>query len=232
MLAQKALNEPQINLDSTIKVKALEQELSILRDAHHITVMNLQKEIETLKEKNSSSEHKTNAKFDEMTEQSRLARLNQELMAKHKEIQELSKTVERLQKERMLMLSSKPHLSSVSARGKYLGAFKADAMPPSKGSTLGTETFPAMQDEKLYQPDTFADFHICDLQQENERLQAEVCKLSQEINQQQFKYEATLAQGEDSMKRYTISELLLLKEVTYSLPKKSIAIVTCFADNR
>ncbi|XP_073482990.1 centrosomal protein of 162 kDa [Aquarana catesbeiana] len=203
LLAQKALNEPQINLDSTIKVKALEQELSILRDAHHITVMNLQKEIETLKEKNSSSEHKTNAKFDEMTEQSRLARLNQELMAKHKEIQDLSKTVERLQKERMLMLSSKPHLSSVSARGKYLGAFKADAMPPSKGSTLGTETFPAMQDEKLYQPDTFADFHICDLQQENERLQAEVCKLFQEINQQQFKYEATLAQGEDSMKRLT-----------------------------
>ncbi|XP_072264694.1 centrosomal protein of 162 kDa isoform X2 [Pyxicephalus adspersus] len=202
LLAQKAVNEPKnLDVDSTIKVKALEQELSIFKDAHHITVMNLQKEIETLKEKNSFLQHKVNVKNDEMSEQSRMTRLNQELMAKHKEIQELAKTVERLQKERMVMLSSKPHSSSVSAKSKHLGTFKADAIPTFKESTLGTESFPAMLDEKLYQPDTFADFHISDLQQENERLQNEVHKLSQEINQQKVKYEAALAHGEDAMKR-------------------------------
>ncbi|XP_018412129.1 PREDICTED: centrosomal protein of 162 kDa [Nanorana parkeri] len=201
LLAQKALNEPQNCVDSTIKVKALEQELSIFKEAHHITVMNLQKELETFKEKNSILEHKGNAKFDEMTEQSKLTRLNKELTAKHKEIQELSKTVERLQKERMLMLSSKRQESSSSARSKHLGATKAEAIPPLKGNTLETESFPAMLDEKLYQPDTFADFHISDLQQENERLQAEVHKLSQEINQQNIKYETVQARGEDATKR-------------------------------
>ncbi|KAM5165178.1 centrosomal protein of 162 kDa [Mantella aurantiaca] len=200
LLAQRALNEPQHYTDSTIKVKALEQELSILRDAHHVTIMNLQKEIETLKEKNSFFEHKSVAKFDDVTEQNRLTRLNQELMAKHKEIQELSKTVERLQRERMFMLSSKPHLSNVGARSKPLGTSKADVMPPFKG-TAKTENFPAMLDEKLYQPDTFADFHICDLLQENERLQAEVHKMSQEINQQTINYKASLAHGEEAMKR-------------------------------
>ncbi|XP_068137681.1 centrosomal protein of 162 kDa isoform X2 [Hyperolius riggenbachi] len=195
LLSQKAVKDPQKPLDSTIKVKALEQELSIFKDAHHFAVLNLQKEIERLKEKNLFLESKQNGKVDEAMEQSRLTKLNEELMAKRKEIQQLSKTVERLQKERMIMLSSKTHSNSQNAKGKNVGK------PAVKGNALETESFPALLDEKLYQPNTFADFHISDLQLENERLQTEIYRLSQEISQQKTQYETSLANTDDAIKR-------------------------------
>ncbi|KAM9316616.1 centrosomal protein of 162 kDa [Gastrophryne carolinensis] len=189
ILAQEPVVQQQNRFENTVKVKALEQELSIVKDAHHITVMNLQKEIEALKEKNSLLELKASSKCNEM-EPSKLTKLNRELLSKSKEIQELSKTVEKLQKERMLLLSSKPNSNSNVARGKHLDNF-----------TLGAaEYFPA-QDEKLYQPDTFMDSHISDLLQENERLNKVVYNLSQEITQQKSRYETSLAQQEDTMRR-------------------------------
>ncbi|XP_075058817.1 centrosomal protein of 162 kDa isoform X2 [Mixophyes fleayi] len=205
LLARRCLNEPQKHVDSTIKVKALEQELSIFKDAHHATVITLQKEIETLRQKNLFLECKSitkegnlisNPKVEEMSEQARLTRLNHELITKNKEVQELSKTVERLQRERMVMLSVKPHSST---RNKHLSVPEAGVVPPFKGST---EFFPAVLDDKLYQPDYFADFHISDLQQENKRLEVEVHKMSEDLNLQKTNFETSLANAEHAIKRH------------------------------
>ncbi|XP_073445745.1 centrosomal protein of 162 kDa isoform X2 [Dendrobates tinctorius] len=203
LLAREPLNEPQKNMNNTVKVKALEQELSICKDAHHSTVMNFQKEIDALKAKNlllKNGNIKSHNNEEENTGQARITRLNQELVSKSKEIQELSKTVERLQKERMMMLTLKPHSSTVSSSNKHAGP-TADDLPPACGSTIEKEAFPLMLDEKLYQLDTFTDFNISDQQQENKRLKAEVVRLSEEVNQQVIHYKTSLVNAEYALKR-------------------------------
>ncbi|XP_040284655.1 centrosomal protein of 162 kDa isoform X2 [Bufo bufo] len=206
LLAQGPLNKPQKSRDYTVKVKALEQELSIFKDAHHTTVINLQKEIEVLKAKNLVLEHKlmlkegsieSNSNVEETPDQARLTRLNQELVSKSKEIQELSKTVERLQKERMMMLSLKTHSSTVRNRNE--NGRTAGVLPPP--STTEKENFPAILEDKLYQPYTFTDVHISDLQQQNKRLEAEVLKLSQDLTQQITHYKTSLVNAEYNSKR-------------------------------
>ncbi|XP_044145921.1 centrosomal protein of 162 kDa isoform X2 [Bufo gargarizans] len=204
LLAQGPRNEPQKSRDYTVKVKALEQELSIFKDAHHTTVINLQKEIEVLKAKNLVLEHKlmlkegyieSNSNVEETSDQARLTRLNQELVSKSKEIQELSRTVERLQKERMMMLSLKTHSSTVRNEN---GRTDCVLPPPS---TTEKENFPAILEDNLYQPYTFTDVHISDLQQQNKRLEAEVLKLSQDLNQQITHYKTSLVNAEYTSKR-------------------------------
>ncbi|XP_075718210.1 centrosomal protein of 162 kDa isoform X3 [Rhinoderma darwinii] len=209
ILARGPLSEPQKKLDNTVKVKALEQELSIFKDAHHTTVMNLQKEMETLKAKNIFLEHKlmlkkenmkSNSFMEEIPDQGRLTRLHQELVTKSKEVQELSKTVERLQKERMTMLSVKPHSSTVNNKKKHM-VMTAGILPPVSGNTIEREHFSAVLDDKLYKPDMFTEFQITDLQQENHRLEAKVLKLSQDLNQQITQYETSLVNAEYALKR-------------------------------
>ncbi|XP_069582522.1 centrosomal protein of 162 kDa [Ranitomeya imitator] len=204
LLAREPLNEPQKNMNNMVKVKALEQELSICKDAHHSTVMNFQKEIDMLKAKNlllKNGNMKSHSnEEEENTDQARITRLNQELVSKSKEIQELSKTVERLQKERMVMLTLKPHSSTVSSRSKHSGPTAGD-LPPACGSIIEKEAFPLILDEKLYQPDTFTDFNISDLQQQNKRLKAEVVRLSEQMNQQDTHYKTSLVNAEYALKR-------------------------------
>ncbi|XP_056421975.1 centrosomal protein of 162 kDa isoform X3 [Hyla sarda] len=209
LLAQRPLNEPQKNsIDNTVKVKALEQELSIFKDAHHTTVMNLQKETEALKAKNLVLEHKlmlkegntkSNRNLEDTPDQARMTRLSEELVSKNKEIQELSKTVERLQKERMMMLSVKPNSSSVSNRIKHSGP-SAGVLPLLSGSTIEKEYFPDVRDNTLYKPDTFTDY-ISDLQQQNKKLETEILMLSQDKNQQMKHLETSLANAEYAIKR-------------------------------
>ncbi|KAM4041422.1 centrosomal protein of 162 kDa isoform 2-T2 [Anomaloglossus baeobatrachus] len=203
LLAQVPLIDPQKNINNTVKVKALEQELSIFKDAHHTTVMNLQKEIEALKAKNlllKKENFTTDSNEEEISDHARILRLNQELLSKSKEVQELSKTVERLQKERMMMLTLKPKSSTVSNKNKHSDP-TSGALPPVSGNTIEKEAFPAVLDDKLYKPDTFTDFHISDLQQQNKRLEAEVVRLSQEVNQQVSHYNTSLVNAEYTIKR-------------------------------
>ncbi|XP_069830806.1 centrosomal protein of 162 kDa isoform X5 [Dendropsophus ebraccatus] len=218
LLAQRTINEPQKNIDSIVKVKALEQELSIFKDAHHTTVTNLQKEMEALKAKNLFLEHKltlkgtskSNSNMEETPDQARLARLNQELVSKSKEVQELSKTVERLQKERMMMLSFKPNSSFVSNRNKLSGP-TAGVLSPGSGSTIDKEYSSA----KLYKPDSFTDHYISDLQQQNNKLEAKILILSQEKNQQITDLKTSLDNAEFAIKRLkeeTAEQVAALKQ--------------------
>ncbi|XP_073531755.1 centrosomal protein of 162 kDa isoform X2 [Phyllobates terribilis] len=200
---REPLNEPQKNINNTVKIKALEQELSICKDSHHTTVMNLLREIDTLKAKNlllKNGNIKSHSNEEENTDQARITRLNQELVSKSKEIQALSKTVDRLQKERMVMLTLKPHSSTIRSRNKHSGPTAGD-LSPASGSTIEKEAFPLVLDGKLYQPDIFTDFHISDLQQQNKRLEAEVVRLSEEVNQQVTHYKTSLVNAEYALKR-------------------------------
>ncbi|XP_053317319.1 centrosomal protein of 162 kDa isoform X2 [Spea bombifrons] len=201
--SQSLKNDPLKELNNTTKLKALEQELSIYKEAHQTTVTGLQKEIDVLKEKNAVLESKAmtnehcasfNSQLDKASAAARLAKLNHELIAKRLEVQELSKTVERLQKERMTMLS----LDKIKNK-KELDKGKIHSVPLNKSSTV--ETFPGTMDEKLYHPGTFADSHISDIQQENDRLKSEVQRLSLEVKEQKTSFQKSLSHVEHTMQR-------------------------------
>ncbi|KAM8953029.1 centrosomal protein of 162 kDa [Pelodytes ibericus] len=208
LLAQRLPNKQHQQFDNTTKLKALEQEISICKEAHQTTVMNLHKEIDLLKENNALLERKarmnasSDERLDESSDKAKLTRLNQEVIARSIEVQELSKTVERLQRERMIMLSGnnsskKCDANKIRSRSKS----KADNIHTNMGSTAETNSFPGTLDEKLYQPGTFADCHISDIQQENERLKAELQRLSLEMKEQKANSQNSLSHAKHTIQR-------------------------------
>ncbi|XP_034621994.1 centrosomal protein of 162 kDa isoform X2 [Trachemys scripta elegans] len=208
LLAYKLMNEPQKLHDSKASFTAIEQELRSLKENHQITVKNLQTEIENLKNQKSQLELKKCERDDEdlqtieyQVEQAhakaRLVRLNQELITKSREIQDLTKTVERLQKERRTMLSN--HNSS--DKDKSTEILKKDILATSKRNASTSEPFPDTLDDKIYQPHNFADSHISEVLQENARLKDELERLSLEMSQQRVKSQAALAHSESNIRR-------------------------------
>ncbi|KAF6113140.1 centrosomal protein 162 [Phyllostomus discolor] len=205
LLAHKLKEAPQNQPDSS-RLKALEKELNDIKEAHQITVRNLQAEIDRLKHQNAELELKKNGKVDEdfqsiefQVEQAnakaKLVRLNEELAAKGREIQDLSKTVERLQKERRMMLSNQ---NSKGREERTAKRVKKDVLHPGKGSA---NSFPGTLGGKLYQPHTFTDSHISEVLQENCRLKNELEGLIMERNELKMKSEEAMNQFENSIKR-------------------------------
>ncbi|XP_008061301.1 centrosomal protein of 162 kDa isoform X2 [Carlito syrichta] len=191
--------------DSSSRVKVLEKELSDIKEAHQITVGKLEAEIDVLKHQNAELELKKNDNDDKdfqsiefQVEQARakakLVRLNEELAAKKREIQDLSKTVERLQRERRLMLSNQNSKGREETSAKRA---KRDVLQPNRGGA----NFPGTLDNKLYQPRTFMDSHISEVLQENRQLKTELEGLITERNVLKMKSEAAVNQFENSMKR-------------------------------
>ncbi|XP_044532255.1 centrosomal protein of 162 kDa [Gracilinanus agilis] len=203
------LTDEQKKHENSANVKALEQELCDMKDAHLATVKTLEAEIESLKSQNAQLELKKNEKDDKdfqslefQVEQAhtkaRLVRLNQELAAKGREIQDLTKTVEKLQKERRLMLSNQNSSDKPRCEERSAKKVKKDLLVFGKRNA---DSFPETLDSKLYEPHAFADFHISEVLQENSRLKNELERLTSEMNEQRAKSEAMLAQAESSVKR-------------------------------
>lgn len=206
LLACKLKEAPQNQPDSSSRVEALEKELDNIKEAHQITVRNLEAEIDILKHQNAELELKKSDKegndfqsielqVEQAHAKAKLVRLNEELAAKGREIQDLSKTVERLQKERRMMLSnqnSKGREEVTAKRGKK------DGLHSGKGSA---NAFPGTLDGKRYQPHTFTDSHVSEVLQENCRLKNELERLIVERNELKMKSEAAVTQFENSMKR-------------------------------
>ncbi|XP_072592643.1 centrosomal protein of 162 kDa isoform X6 [Vulpes vulpes] len=178
LLACKLKEVPQNHPDNSSRVEALEKELNDIKEAHQITVRNLEAEIDILKHQNAELECKKNDKDDKdfqsiefQVEQAhakaKLVRLNEELAAKGREIQDLSKTVERLQKERRVMLSNQ--------------------------NSKGREEVTAKRVKK--------DGLLSEVLQENCRLKNELEKLIVERDELKMKSEAAVNQFENSMKR-------------------------------
>ncbi|NP_955020.2 centrosomal protein of 162 kDa [Mus musculus] len=203
LLAHRQKEAPQSQRNSSSRLKALETELGDIKEAHQITVRKLEAEIDVLKHQNADLEHKKNDKGDQglqsiefQVEQAqaraKLARLNEELAAKGREIQDLTKTVERLQKERRMMLSRQIPRSREETAAKRL---KKD---PNRGHG---NAFPETLDGKLYHPHTFTDSHISEVLEENYRLRSELEGLILERSKLKMESEAAVCQLENSMKR-------------------------------
>ncbi|KAK0151396.1 Centrosomal protein [Merluccius polli] len=151
----------------------------------------------------------------------RIERLTQELAAKTRSVQELSRTVERLQRERKTLLSG-PWPRGEGQRPA--NATRTRAVPPGNsqagggggggsGSSSGgggggvgggaeeeeqerEERFPAAQYEKTYQPGAFAGSHITEVLEENEALRERLGRL-----EEGGEPDLALAQAQEELRR-------------------------------
>ncbi|XP_074166482.1 centrosomal protein of 162 kDa isoform X3 [Sminthopsis crassicaudata] len=203
------LTDEQKKDENSANMKILEQELCDMKETYQVTVKTLEGEIEILKNKNAQLELRNNERDDKdfqslefQVEQAhtkaKLVRLNQELAAKGREIQDLTKTIEKLQKERRLMLSNQNPVDKPGNEERSAKKVKKDLLVSNKRNT---ESFPETLDSKLYEPHAFADSHPSEVLQENSRLKKEVERLTSEMNEQRTKSEAALAHSENNVKR-------------------------------
>ncbi|KAM3855938.1 centrosomal protein of 162 kDa isoform 2-T2 [Vipera latastei] len=206
LLAYKLLNEPQKLQD---KSSSFDRELCKVNEAHQETVRNLQAEIDSLQSHVAQLESQKRPRDDDadlqaleyQVEQARakaqLVRLNQEMIAKNREIKDLTKTVERLQKERRRMLSS----TNSGRKLDKKGMLEKDSVSPEKKVPRDLGFFPDRLKDKIYRPNVFADAHISEVQQENAHLKEELEKLKLELNEERMTSQAALANAEDLMRR-------------------------------
>lgn len=126
-------------------------------------------------------------------------RLNQELSAKTRSIQELSRTVERLQKERRNILSF-PCPRAETRRQP--GPAKTHCSAAAGETRGGDEVFPAAQYEKTYQPNVFTGSHITEVLQENEALRQRLESLELQSEQERAASKADAAHTREELCRY------------------------------
>ncbi|XP_072912556.1 centrosomal protein of 162 kDa isoform X2 [Hemitrygon akajei] len=200
LLMQKLIHEEEKLDDPDPKMKILEEEILKLKEAHKSKENRLRGDIEKLKnhlyhaelklmEREESSHRMVDQQMQNTYHQARVEKLNLELAAKNREIQELSKTLERLQTERRVLLSNKMPADKHDAQQK--------STRKSKKSKESIVSFPATFDEKAYQPNDLSGFHISDVLKENGILKNNIERLTLEIDQQRIK----LAQFESEARR-------------------------------
>ncbi|KAM9562722.1 centrosomal protein of 162 kDa isoform 2-T3 [Guaruba guarouba] len=212
LLAYKFMSEsPKLNSDKASSTE-LEQELQNLKKAHQITVKNLQTEIENLKSQNSQLKlrskmgnkdlESTDSQMKQGNTKDRLLKLNEELVTKNREIQDLTKTVEKLQKERMLMLSDNNLRNETDTKENSTEILKKKISATNKKNSSNSKPFISiLKDDKIYQAHTFSDSNLSEVLQENAQLKEELERLSLEMNQQRVKSQATLAYSENNIRR-------------------------------
>ncbi|KFV59390.1 hypothetical protein N341_02279, partial [Tyto alba] len=212
LLAYKFMSEsPKLNVDKASSTE-LEQELQNLKMTHQITIKNLQTEIENLKSQNSQLKlrskkdnkdvESTDCQMKQGNTKDRLIKLNEELVTKNREIQDLTKTVEKLQKERMVMLSDNNLRNKTDNKENSTEILKKNTSTRDKRNSSNSEPFQSIfNDDKIYQPHTFSDSDLLEVLQENAQLKEDIERLSLEMNQQRVKSQATLAYSENNMRR-------------------------------
>nr|XP_030123403.3 centrosomal protein of 162 kDa isoform X3 [Taeniopygia guttata] len=212
LLACEFMNEtPKLNGDKATSAE-LEQELQNLKKTHQITVGNLQTEIENLKSQNSQLKLRSkndnkdlesmDSKMKQGSTKDRLLKLNEELVTKNREIQDLTKTVEKLQKERMVMLSDDNLRNKTNTNGNSTEVLKNNTSATDKRNSNNTEPcLSIFNDDKIHQPHTFSDSHLLEVLQENAHLRTELEKLSLEMSQQKVQSQAALAYSESNIRR-------------------------------
>uniref|UniRef100_A0A8K9XMJ0 Centrosomal protein of 162 kDa n=1 Tax=Oncorhynchus mykiss TaxID=8022 RepID=A0A8K9XMJ0_ONCMY len=179
------------------QVCSLQQELELLKENHQSRGRTLQAEVHSLQEQLTQQIRLSNSSWPERAPQRspsrhqrqaetalgvRIERLNQELSAKTRSVQELSRTVERLQRERKTMLCGPG--------------------PRSEGRTVGeTATFPPTQDEKDYQPTAFSGSHISEVLQESEGLRLRLEQLELQRDKERVVLQAAAEQAQAELRR-------------------------------
>ncbi|XP_078398606.1 centrosomal protein of 162 kDa isoform X2 [Cetorhinus maximus] len=199
LLVDKLINGKEKLDDTDPEMKILEEEILKLKEAHKSKENRLRSDIEKLKnqlyqaelklmEKEESSLRVADQHMQHTYQQTKIEKLNLELAAKNREIQELSKTLEHLQRERRVFLNNKTQAD------KYA---QLKSTKKSKKDSESTESFPATLDEKVYQPNDFSGIHISEVLKENDMLKNNIERYSLEIDQQRAK----LAQFENETRR-------------------------------
>uniref|UniRef100_H3B0S9 Centrosomal protein of 162 kDa n=1 Tax=Latimeria chalumnae TaxID=7897 RepID=H3B0S9_LATCH len=209
LLAHKLMKETRKPDENEAKVKALEEQFRKLDEAHQITENNLRRELESVRNQLSQTELKLlereskSLKTMEQTQsKAKIEKLSLELAVKSREVQELSRTVERLQKERKMMLFGQSQDDRLRSKPKSSKNVKKESVTiDEKLEPNDVDSFPGTQDEKLYQPNAFASSHISDVVQENEFLKTKVERLCLEMEQQRVQLQAARAQAEGQARR-------------------------------
>ncbi|KAJ1151297.1 hypothetical protein NDU88_004080 [Pleurodeles waltl] len=212
LLASKSANDIQKGQDHVASRLAFEKDFISLKEAHQNTEAHLLREIEMLKKQNAELEIKNRdvndkdfisveQQIEQANMNARLVWLNQELTAKTKEVQGLSKTVERLQKERMSMLSDHTSSTKILSKPKTANKAKQDKMPTANEESKNTDNFPTTLDEKAYQPHNFAETHISEVLQENEMLKNKLERMSETISHQKTQCQTAIAHAERNLRR-------------------------------
>ncbi|XP_064199234.1 centrosomal protein of 162 kDa isoform X1 [Anguilla rostrata] len=192
---------------SQSKAQLLQAELESEREAGQARERSLQAELAALRERLSQaglgdgSSHSP-ARLDRQAEAAQSARVQQltkELASKSRSVQELSRTVERLQRERRTLLSAPaPAPAGRPGEGRRPGA-----QGRGRGAGAGAEaqTFPPTLDEKDYQPTAFSGSHISEVLQESQRLRARLEQQELEAEQERVSLRATAAHAEAELRR-------------------------------
>ncbi|KAM4632876.1 centrosomal protein of 162 kDa [Polymixia lowei] len=205
------------------RVRALEEELQRVKDAHHNRETELQQQLQSLQQELTHKQAQpTEPERAQRTEPGRaqrspsrhqrqaeaalggcVDRLNRELAAKTRAVQELTRTVERLQRERRTMLSvPSPRQEARSGDTRRQGA--PSKTPSSAGpgeGRGGEEVFPVAQYEKTYQPTAFTGSHITEVLQENQGLREGLEQLELQREQERAALQATVAQAQAELCR-------------------------------
>ncbi|XP_005044089.1 PREDICTED: centrosomal protein of 162 kDa isoform X1 [Ficedula albicollis] len=212
LLAYEFMNEtPKLSGGKATSAE-LEQELQNLKETHQITVGNLQTEIENLKSQNSQLKLRSkndnkdlesmDSKIKHGNTKDRLLKLNEELVTKNREIQDLTKTVEKLQKERMVMLSDNNLRNRTNTNRNSTEVLKKNASARDRRNSNNNEPcLSIFSDDKIQQPHTSSDSHLSEVLQENAHLKEELERLSLEMSQQRVTSQAALAYSESNMRR-------------------------------
>ncbi|KAM9352865.1 centrosomal protein of 162 kDa [Symphorus nematophorus] len=188
------------------QVRTLEDELQCVKETNQEKEKSLQDQIESLQQQLKHKAHPSPGRHQRQAEEAfgvRIERLNQELAAKTRSIQELSRTVERLQKERRNMLSvpaPRPETRPAETK-RQAGPAKTPSSAPATEARGGEETFPAAQYEKTYQPTVFTGSHISEVLQENEALKRQLEQLELQSEQDKEALKADTEQAKQELCR-------------------------------
>ncbi|XP_039973965.1 centrosomal protein of 162 kDa isoform X2 [Xiphias gladius] len=201
------------------QVQTLEEELQQVKETHQEKEKSLHNQVESLQQQLTNKAQPSPGRHQCQTEAAfgvRIERFNHELATKTRTIQELRRTVERLQKERRSMLSipnPQPETHSTETK-RQPGLTKTFCSATPKETCGGEETFPPAQYEKTYQPTVFSGSHISEVLQENEALRQrlELLELQREEEKEALKADAAQAKEElCRLKEHSAEQLSSMK---------------------
>uniref|UniRef100_A0A667ZTQ9 Centrosomal protein of 162 kDa n=1 Tax=Myripristis murdjan TaxID=586833 RepID=A0A667ZTQ9_9TELE len=161
-----------------LQVQTLKEELQQVKETHQNREKSLEDQIQSLQQQLNQKAQPSPSRHQRQAETAlgvRLDRLNQELATKTRTIQELSRTVDRLQKERKYMLSvPSPRQEALNGNGKIV---KINTVPWEQLLTI------------LFYNPLFTGSHITEVLQENEALRQrlELLELQKEQEKESLK---------------------------------------------
>ncbi|XP_053289282.1 centrosomal protein of 162 kDa isoform X2 [Pleuronectes platessa] len=192
------VNQPWMSQVQTLE-KALQQE----KESHQEKDKSLHDQIQSLQQQLKIRAQPSPGRYQRQAEAAvgvRIERLSHELATKTQTIQDLTRTVERLQKERRSMLSvPSPRAGTRSTENRRQpGPTKVLSSVTACG---GEETFPAAHNEKTYQPTAFAGSHISEVLQENQALTQRVELLELQAEKEKKELKADAVQAKEELRR-------------------------------